>query len=663
MSRSNRLAVVVALVLAVGGVMAVAFAASPPPTPKITSSPTNPTISATPVSAHFTYSDTQAGVTFKCSLDSPTFTVCPTAGFTSAPLAQGNHTFQVEAVSGSGTSTPKAYLWAIVPLAPTIGTGPTNPTGATTATFTFSEPSQPSVGFKCALDGGSFTACTSGKTYTGLGGGNHTFQVEAQVGTNPPSAAVSFGWTIDLTAPTITLTFPTNGGAYNNAGWLAGCTPTAGICGSAADPAGVASVGVALRQQSSGKYWNGSTFGSNSIVFNTVLLGTPNGTSTTWKYAKTLPADGQYTVSVRATDGFGNTTANSNLTTATFTIDTIAPPATTITNKPSNPSTVKNPEFEFTNTDAQATFTCKLDSGTPTPCAGDSDHDGDGDSGDGGGRNSGPTFGEMQYNNLTPGNHCFSVYATDTAGNAGPTTTYCWTISGTTTNTIAVFSGTPQTATAGGTFAAPLKAIVKNASNVGVPGVTVTFTAPGSGASATFAGGVNTAVTDASGVATSVVVSANTTVGGPYNVTATAPSVSGSPVFSLRNLASVPFQVSGSAPLSFYPGLLQPLDPSVTNPNASDLIIPIGGIHISVTTSDQANCPALGGVRPNFTVTSNLVPITVPANTTSPVTLSHLGIAAGNRPTVKMNNTTDNQNACKHLSITLDYSGSTGGQP
>src|SRR5260221_14051860 len=61
---------------------------------------------------------------------------------------------------------------------------------------------------------------------------------------------------------------------------------------------------------------------------------------------------------------------------------------------------------------------------------------------------------------------------------------------------------------------------VRDASNSPVNGVTVTFTAPTSGASGTFAGGVNTATTNAQGVATAAVFTANGTVGGPYNVTA-----------------------------------------------------------------------------------------------------------------------------------------------
>src|SRR5260370_383470 len=64
-----------------------------------------------------------------------------------------------------------------------------------------------------------------------------------------------------------------------------------------------------------------------------------------------------------------------------------------------------------------------------------------------------------------------------------------------------------------------------------------------SGASGTFAGGVNTAVTNAQGVATAAVFTANSTAGGPYNVTASVSGVSTPANFSLTNLPQPPSSV------------------------------------------------------------------------------------------------------------------------
>ena len=99
-------------------------------------------------------------------------------------------------------------------------------------------------------------------------------------------------------------------------------------------------------------------------------------------------------------------------------------------------------------------------------------------------------------------------------------------------------SGTPQSAPVSTAFAAPLVAQV---TTDGVPtgGVAVTFTAPSSGASGTFANTTNTETdtTDVNGLATSSTFTANAT-GGAYTVTATALNVQ--PVnFSLTNTAPV----------------------------------------------------------------------------------------------------------------------------
>ena len=107
--------------------------------------------------------------------------------------------------------------------------------------------------------------------------------------------------------------------------------------------------------------------------------------------------------------------------------------------------------------------------------------------------------------------------------------------------------GTPQSAAISTAFASPLQATVTDGSGNPVPGVTVTFTAPVGGASGTFAGGVNTAVTNASGVATAAVFTANSTAGGPYNVAATVVGVAAPANFALTNLVGAPATVTATA--------------------------------------------------------------------------------------------------------------------
>jgi hypothetical protein len=105
------------------------------------------------------------------------------------------------------------------------------------------------------------------------------------------------------------------------------------------------------------------------------------------------------------------------------------------------------------------------------------------------------------------------------------------------TPTITATSGTPQSAQINKPFAKPLAVTVKDSIGKPVSGVLVTFAAPSVGPSGMFAGGINTATTDANGVATSSAFTANGTAGGPYDVTASA-TVAGASAqakFSLTN--------------------------------------------------------------------------------------------------------------------------------
>ena len=102
------------------------------------------------------------------------------------------------------------------------------------------------------------------------------------------------------------------------------------------------------------------------------------------------------------------------------------------------------------------------------------------------------------------------------------------------TNTITVTSGSSQSATVLTAFTNKLVATVKTTGGVAVSGAVVTFTPPSTGASVTFAGGLNTATTNTSGVATSAVITANAIAGTSYNVLATTPGANANN-FTLTN--------------------------------------------------------------------------------------------------------------------------------
>jgi hypothetical protein len=105
-------------------------------------------------------------------------------------------------------------------------------------------------------------------------------------------------------------------------------------------------------------------------------------------------------------------------------------------------------------------------------------------------------------------------------------------------------SGAAQSVAVGSAFAT-LQAKVTDAGGNPIPGVTVTFTAPASGAGGSFTGG-NTAVTNALGLATASVFAANT-VAGSYVVTATAPGLVTPAQFALTNLGSAAASITAAA--------------------------------------------------------------------------------------------------------------------
>jgi hypothetical protein len=100
--------------------------------------------------------------------------------------------------------------------------------------------------------------------------------------------------------------------------------------------------------------------------------------------------------------------------------------------------------------------------------------------------------------------------------------------------TITATGGTPQSTSVQTTFGSTLQATVKDGTGNPVPGVIVTFNLPTGRTSGSFASGVNSALTDANGIATSAVFTANANTG-TYTVTATVQGVTTVASFTLTN--------------------------------------------------------------------------------------------------------------------------------
>jgi streptogramin lyase len=153
----------------------------------------------------FSFASSEPGSTFRCAVDVGSFTAC-SSPHTTAPLADGTHTFQVAAVDRAGNqdSSAAARTFTVDTAAPqttiTSGPGEGAVTSDRTPSFSFSSSKGGST-FECQIDGGAFSACASAFVTPSLADGTHQIQVRAsQGGLTDPSPAVR-DFTVDATPP------------------------------------------------------------------------------------------------------------------------------------------------------------------------------------------------------------------------------------------------------------------------------------------------------------------------------------------------------------------------------------------------------------------------------------------------------------------------------
>jgi len=157
-----------------------------PPVAAIDTHPADPSPGAT---VQFTYhAPNESGSTFKCSLDGALASSCPTSGIAYHGLADGSHSFAVEATDAAGNAqlTPTEFNWTVdnsladtTPPETALLSKPADPSTSPIASFTY-EANEAGSSFECALDGAAFAGCpSSGVSYGGLAGGPHSFQVRA----------------------------------------------------------------------------------------------------------------------------------------------------------------------------------------------------------------------------------------------------------------------------------------------------------------------------------------------------------------------------------------------------------------------------------------------------------------------------------------------------
>jgi Bacterial Ig-like domain len=155
-----------------------------------------------------TYSfSSEPGASFQCRVDSGSFTPC-SSPHTTAVLADGAHTFDVQATDAAGNTdgSPAGRAITVDTVAPqtAIDSGPSGLTNDSTPTYTFS--SEPGASFQCRVDTGAFAACTSPHTTAALADGARTFEVRAtDTAGNTDASPASRAITVDTAAPQTTI--------------------------------------------------------------------------------------------------------------------------------------------------------------------------------------------------------------------------------------------------------------------------------------------------------------------------------------------------------------------------------------------------------------------------------------------------------------------------
>jgi len=208
-----------------------------PPNTTITG---GPAASTTATTAGFSFTSSETKSTFSCKLDGGRWGRCSSPrSYQSLPL--GTHQFSVRATDAAGNvdATPAAQSWTVnapeppapapepdpapapepepeptpepepdpVPPADTVAPettlsgGPEASTTATTAGFSFTS-SEAGSTFSCKLDGGSWAACASPKSYSSIAVGSHQFSVRAtDAAGNTDTTPASDAWTVTAPPP------------------------------------------------------------------------------------------------------------------------------------------------------------------------------------------------------------------------------------------------------------------------------------------------------------------------------------------------------------------------------------------------------------------------------------------------------------------------------
>ncbi len=290
---------------------------------------------------------------------------------TSDLLSDGSHAITATSTDSAANSSSASAVTSVVvdTATPTVAiTAPATGTFINTpaATVSFSVTDANTGSTNCQIDGGAFAPCTSGFSTPALSNGSHTITVQhTDLAGNTGSSSTTF--TVDNATPTVAISSPA---AFEH---VSTAINTINFTVTDHNPSASSSCSV-----------DGNAPVTCSDPFETAAL-----------------SDGSHTVTVSHTDSAGNTGSAA----VTFTVDTQAPGAPTITDAPADPIASNEADFTFTGAESGGAFECSLDGATFAPCS-----------------------SPANYPGLTDDDHEFRVRQVDEAGNAGAIATHSWTV-------------------------------------------------------------------------------------------------------------------------------------------------------------------------------------------------------------------------------------------
>jgi hypothetical protein len=389
----------------------------------------------------FSFSTNEDEVTYSCALDLSSF-ACESPYFYDGTLGEGPHSFTVAATDAAGNveTSPAAINFSVDTVAPdtTLDSAPDALIASDSATFEFSS-LDGSATFECALDDDDYTTCVSPVTLDELSEGPHTFVVRAtDTAGNVDASPATASFTVDTTAPQVTISAPSAGALTNDAtpsvvfsagdavttecqvddGALVACsspfmssalddgehiirvqaTDAAGNTGSASvtftvdTTPPVTTISAPLNDSLTRDASQSVSFSSEVGATFECRLGSADFSACTSPFVPASPlSDGPHTVQVRATDAAGN--VESTPASVTFTVNTSAPD-TTLDSAPDALIASASATFEFSSASDGVSFECALDEGDYDVCV-----------------------SPLILNNLDEGPHTFAVRAKDVLGN------------------------------------------------------------------------------------------------------------------------------------------------------------------------------------------------------------------------------------------------------